>query len=97
MTQVQTNPVRVIKKYANRKLYDVETSSYVSLKAVGDMVREGRDIQVIDNVTKADVTGTTLLGAISEHTDIDGHAGILRDILKAGGLGTYVEALKGGK
>src|SRR3546814_1924737 len=40
--------VVVIKKYANRRLYDTERSCYITLEDLGAMVREGRDFSVID-------------------------------------------------
>lgn len=51
MTQTQT---KIIRRYQNRKLYDTETSSYVTLNKVVEAIVSGRDVQVVDNVTKAD-------------------------------------------
>jgi len=55
---------RVIKRYANRKMYDTSRSCYVTLEEVADMVREGCDVQVIDNKTKSDLTEVTLTQAL---------------------------------
>ena len=41
----------VIKKYGNRRLYDTTNSQYINLDEVARMVRDGRDIQVVDAVT----------------------------------------------
>lgn len=57
---------RVIKRYSNRKLYDTRGSSYVTLLQIADMIREGEDVQIIDNATKEDKTDVTLALIISE-------------------------------
>ncbi len=58
--------VRVIKRYANRKLYDTQHSRYVTLDQISDMIREGDDVKIIDNKTKADLTSVTLAQIIFE-------------------------------
>ena len=55
---------RVIKRYANRKMYDTARSCYVTLEEVADMVRAGADVKVIDNKTKEDLTEVTLTQAL---------------------------------
>ena len=50
--------VKVIKRYQNRKLYDTNQSCYVTLDEIAQMIRNGDDLQVIDNKTKADITAT---------------------------------------
>jgi len=47
---------RVIKKYSNRKLYDVDSSKYVTLEDIGKMVEQGIDLHVIDNETGEDIS-----------------------------------------
>lgn len=61
-----TVTLRVIKRYANRKLYDTQASSYVTLEQVADLIRQGEDIQVVDNATKEDMTSVTLAQIIFE-------------------------------
>ena len=51
---------RVIKRYANRKLYDTERSRYITLQDVAELVRDGVDIQIVDNDNDEDITGLTL-------------------------------------
>ena len=51
--------VRIIKRYQNRKLYDTHQSCYVTLEEIAQIIREGHEIQVIDNKTKNDITYTT--------------------------------------
>jgi polyhydroxyalkanoate synthesis repressor PhaR len=57
---------RIIKRYSNRKLYDTRGSSYVTLLQIAEMIRNGEDVQVIDNATKEDKTDVTLALIISE-------------------------------
>jgi polyhydroxyalkanoate synthesis repressor PhaR len=57
---------RVIKRYSNRKLYDTRDSRYVTLQQIGEMVRAGEEVQIIDNKTKEDKTEVTLALILSE-------------------------------
>jgi polyhydroxyalkanoate synthesis regulator phasin len=50
----------LIKKYANRKLYDTRTSRYVTLEGIAGLVRDGHEIKVVDRVTGQDLTQVTL-------------------------------------
>jgi polyhydroxyalkanoate synthesis repressor PhaR len=45
-----------IKKYANRRLYDTESSSYITLDKLAAMIREGRDFEVLDAKSGEDIT-----------------------------------------
>ncbi len=58
--------VRVIKRYANRKLYDTQHSRYVTLEQISEMIREGDDVKIIDNKSKEDLTSITLAQIIFE-------------------------------
>jgi polyhydroxyalkanoate synthesis repressor PhaR len=58
--------VRVIKRYANRKLYDTQHSRYVTLDQISVMIREGDDVKIIDNKSKEDLTSITLAQIIFE-------------------------------
>lgn len=55
-----------IKKYANRRLYDTESSSYVTLDRLAQMIREGRDFLVVDAKTGEDITHQVLTQIIVE-------------------------------
>lgn len=57
---------RVIKRYANRKLYDTQHSRYVTLEQISEMIRNGDDVKIIDNKTKEDLTSVTLAQIIFE-------------------------------
>jgi polyhydroxyalkanoate synthesis repressor PhaR len=59
-------PVRVIKRYSNRKLYDTKDSRYVTLLQIAEMVRTGEEVLIIDNNTKDDLTEVTLAQIIYE-------------------------------
>jgi polyhydroxyalkanoate synthesis repressor PhaR len=50
----------LIKKYANRKLYDTRTSRYVTLDAIADLVRRGQEIEVVDRDSGQDITQVIL-------------------------------------
>jgi polyhydroxyalkanoate synthesis repressor PhaR len=60
-----TGPV-IIKKYANRRLYNTETSSYITLEHLAAMTREGRDFKVVDAKTDDDITHNVLTQIIME-------------------------------
>jgi len=58
---VTANPERhLIKKYANRKLYDTRTSRYITLEGIAELVRDGHDIRVVDRDSGADLTQVVL-------------------------------------
>ena len=58
---VTTAPERhLIKKYANRKLYDTRTSRYITLAEIAELVRDGHEIQVVDRDNGSDLTQVTL-------------------------------------
>lgn len=59
-------PVRIIKKYSNRRLYDTEASRYITLEELAERVREGDDVRVVDAKTGADLTQATLAQIILE-------------------------------
>ncbi len=57
---------RVIKKYPNRRLYDTDTSSYITLSEVKQLVMDGESFVVRDAKTGADITRSILLQIILE-------------------------------
>jgi polyhydroxyalkanoate synthesis repressor PhaR len=61
--------VRVIKKYPNRRLYDTEISSYITLEEVRQLVIDGEEFEVRDAKTGVDLTRSVLLQIIAEHED----------------------------
>lgn len=93
--------VRLIKRYGSRKLYDTEESRYVSLEEIGEWIRRGQQIRVIDNKTSDDVTAPTLAQVILEDSRRgDSHPPIemLHELIRRGGelVSTGVEQLQHG-
>ena len=74
--------IRVIKRYANRKLYDTSESRYIKLGEVADMVDAGVELRIIDNTTKEDITRITMAQIIVERS-------------RKGALGDSMTSLKG--
>lgn len=57
----------LIKRYASRRLYNTETSDYVTLEDIAGFIREGREVQIVDLKTGDDLTRQYLLQIIAEH------------------------------
>lgn len=77
---------RLIKRYANRKLYDTRSSRYVTLPQIAGYVRDGEDVQIIDNRTKENLTEVTLAQIVFEEqksgrADAPGR-GTLQDLIR---------------
>jgi hypothetical protein len=84
---------RLIRKYANRKLYDVESSRYITLDGISRLVREGHDIQVVDRDSGRDLTSLVLsqiVTAEEKRTREDRAAGVGDGSAGAGALLDYV-------
>ena len=60
------NPL-LIKRYASRRLYNTETSDYVTLEDISEFIRDGREVQIIDLKSGDDLTRQYLLQIIAEH------------------------------
>jgi len=95
----QSEPVRVIKRYANRKLYDTRDSRYVTLDRIAELVRNGEEVKVLDNRSKRDLTKVTLAQIIYEEQK-SGEAASwsvanLRDFIQAGSA-RFLSSLKEG-
>ncbi len=90
-----------IKKYANRRLYNTETSSYITLDTLAAMVRDGREFVVLDAKTGDDITHNILTQIIMEGEGKGDHmlpTGFLRQLISMYGdsvqaaLPNYLEA-----
>lgn len=57
-------PVRLIKRYANRKLYDTGSGELTSMRRIEELVRQGIDIRVVDHDTGEDMTSEVLVGIL---------------------------------
>jgi polyhydroxyalkanoate synthesis repressor PhaR len=89
-SEVQSTDPRVIKRYANRKLYDTRDSRYVTLPQIAELVRAGEDVQIIDNRTKENLTSVTLAQIIygaEKNAEESSRQGTktLRELIQAGG------------
>lgn len=57
----------LIKRYASRRLYNTETSDYVTLEDIAGFIRQGREVQIVDLKTGDDLTRQYLLQIVAEH------------------------------
>ena len=62
-----TNKPLLIKRYASRRLYNTETSDYVTLEDIAVFIRAGREVQIVDLKSGDDLTRQYLLQIIAEH------------------------------
>ena len=63
----ETDKPLLIKRYASRRLYNTETSDYVTLEDIAEFIRDGREVQIIDLKSGDDLTRQYLLQIIAEH------------------------------
>lgn len=79
-------PVRLIKRYANRKLYDTGSGELTSMRRIEELVRDGLDIRVVDHDTGEDMTSEVLVGilgnSISDGT-IEGDVLLLTSLIRS--------------
>lgn len=77
----------LIKRYVNRKLYNTNTSGYVTLDDIAAMVNEGQDVRIVDHKTGNDITTVTLAQILFEQEKkqqvLPSH--FLRDLVQSGG------------
>ena len=87
----------LIKRYANRKLYNTATSRYITLKGIAELLDAGEEVKVVDNETGEDITKVALSQILvdSERANADAPSGLLSQILGKGGDALY-EALRRG-
>jgi polyhydroxyalkanoate synthesis repressor PhaR len=80
-----TEPL-LIKRYASRRLYNTETSDYVTLEDIAKFIRAGREVQIVDLKTGDDLTRQYLLQIIAEH-ESKGESvlpiGVLTDLVRS--------------
>ena len=63
----ETEKPLLIKRYASRRLYNTETSDYVTLEDIAGFIRDGRDVQIVDLKSGDDLTRQYLLQIVAEH------------------------------
>ncbi len=88
-----TEPVRLIKKYPNRRLYDTKTSAYITLGDVKDLVIKFESFKVVDAKTAEDLTRSILLQIILEEES--GGAPLFTSELLSGFIRFYGSAMQG--
>lgn len=91
--------VRTIKRYQNRKLYDTFQSCYVTLEEIAQIIREGNEIQVIDNKTKNDITYITQIQLLFDQEKKSLHPAdteLLKRVIRGEGgtLTSYIRSLE---
>jgi polyhydroxyalkanoate synthesis repressor PhaR len=91
--------VRIIKRYQNRKLYDTFQSCYVTLEEIAQIIREGNEIQVIDNKTKNDITYMTQIQLLFDQERKStklGDTELLKRVIRSedGTLTSYIKMLE---
>ena len=87
----------LIKRYANRKLYNTQTSRYITLKGIAELIESGREVRVIDNETGEDITSVTLSQILvdSERTNRTVPGTLLSELIQRGGDVLYSALRKG--
>ncbi len=76
----------LIKRYASRRLYNTETSDYVTLDDIAGFIRDGRDVQIVDLKSGDDLTRQYLLQIIAEHESRGENVlplGVLTDLVRS--------------
>jgi polyhydroxyalkanoate synthesis repressor PhaR len=87
----------LIKRYANRKLYNTRTSRYITLKGIADLLDAGEEVRVIDKQTGEDITSVALSQILvdSERSHTQPPDTLLSQILGRGGDALYDALRKG--
>lgn len=88
-----SKPPVVVKKYANRRLYNTESSSYVTLDDLAQMIRQGRDFVVYDAKSGDDITRGVLTQIIVEEEAKGSH--LLPESFLRQLIGFYGDSLQG--
>lgn len=88
------NKSKIIKKYANRRLYDTEASKHVTLNDIRQMIVQGDDIQIIEDTSGEDITRPLLLQIIVDQEQTNGQP-ILTEILLAQLIRFYGNPMQG--
>jgi polyhydroxyalkanoate synthesis repressor PhaR len=81
----------LIKRYANRKLYNTTTSRYITLKGIAELIEIGEDVRVIDNETGEDITNVALSQILVDHERSNSAASrtLLSEMISRGGDALY--------
>ena len=81
----------LIKRYANRKLYNTQTSRYITLKGIAELVEAGDELRVIDNETGDDITNVALSQILldNERSSSTVSQTLLSELISRGGDALY--------
>jgi polyhydroxyalkanoate synthesis repressor PhaR len=81
----------LIKRYANRKLYNTQTRRYITLKGIAELLDEDEEVQVIDNETGEDITSVTLSQILvdTERSNRAVPGNLLSELVQRGGDALY--------
>lgn len=81
----------LIKRYANRKLYNTQTSRYITLKGIAELLEEDEEVTVIDNETGEDITSVTLSQILvdTERSNRAVPGNLLSELVQRGGDALY--------
>jgi len=86
--------LRTIKKYQNRRLYDTQQSTYVTLETIREMITRGEEFCIIDAKNASDVTHYVLLQIIGERETQSGNSMLSKELL-ANLIRFYGDSLQG--
>ena len=93
MSSAKKNGDRLIKKYPNRRLYDTQTSSYITLTDVKQLVLDSEEFTVVDAKSNDDLTRSILLQVIAEQEHLT--EPILSQEFMVGVIRSYGTSLQG--
>jgi len=85
-----------IKRYPNRKLYNTDTKQYITLDELAELIRDGQELEVVDNASGEDLTVLTMTQILFEQ--VKKQAGflprtLLTGLIQAGGRRTLIDRL----
>ena len=72
--------MKTIKRYENRKLYDVEEKKYIKLNEIAELIKTGQEVEIIDHASDEDITAATLAQILYEQ-EKQGHTNLPSEIL----------------
>jgi polyhydroxyalkanoate synthesis repressor PhaR len=75
--------MKVLKKYANRKIYDSSESCYVTMSDIRNMVKERQTIKIVDSTTGEDITRSILLLILSDQENSSGTVMLTNTVLES--------------
>ena len=87
----------LIKRYANRKLYNTESSRYITLKGIAELIEQGREVRVVDNESGEDITSIALSQILvdSERESRNVPGSVLSELISKGGDALYTALRRG--